>query len=486
MKQSQIDEITANTKEINTLETKINILKGKEKQIELNNDKILLLEKKMIKLPESLMAMVTDSIDNLYDEYTCSLENWVDELVCGKGKTNIDTILQSTEYKEYETNATQYFLSKEISQYKMANDQTEETIINEQSSLEDENIKIKSEIKTIKTIEMQIRQLESKNANIKIKIQQIENDMANLEGNKKIDDEIVLIKQKKDKYQKRISDMEQKNSQIRKQNMQIAKYEQLQNEKIYIDKDLKTAREILEKFELYKSQIENNAQVQKDLYALKAELADFEEVIDEVEKQYNIENTNLTKNIALLDQIRKDIADNKAIENNLTLFTIYRKALKQLPYLLLAKIQPFLEKKVNDLLSIITDFTLKFDMSDSKIDIYIDRSIYSQRGETKGIRPDRHILVNNASGFERFISSLAIRLALLDISNLPKLNFMAIDEGWSCFDTTNLNNVGQILDYLKTKFDFILTISHLSEIKQYCDKMIGLKKDDKGFSKIIV
>jgi DNA repair exonuclease SbcCD ATPase subunit len=168
------------------------------------------------------------------------------------------------------------------------------------------------------------------------------------------------------------------------------------------------------------------------------------------------------------------------------LFTIYRKALKQLPYLLLAKIQPFLEKKVNDLLSIITDFTLKFDMSDSKIDIYIDRSIYAQRGETKGIRPDRHILVNNASGFERFISSLAIRLALLDISNLPKLNFMAIDEGWSCFDTTNLNNVGQILDYLKTKFDFILTISHLSEIKQYCDKMIGLKKDDNGFSKIIV
>ena len=143
-------------------------------------------------------------------------------------------------------------------------------------------------------------------------------------------------------------------------------------------------------------------------------------------------------------------------------------------------------------------------MSDSKIDIYIDRSIYGkdasggvggsgsgrQNGysgrDIKGSKQDRHILVNNASGFERFISSLAIRLALLDISNLPKLNFMAIDEGWSCFDTTNLNNVGQILDYLKTKFDFILTISHLTEIKQYCDKMIGLKKDEKGFSKIIM
>ena len=191
--------------------------------------------------------------------------------------------------------------------------------------------------------------------------------------------------------------------------------------------------------------------------------------------------------------MRKDIAENKSIENNLNLFNIYKKALKALPFLLLGKIQPLLEKKVNDLLSIITDFTLKFDISDNKIDIYINRSIYSN--STNGTNNasknskygsvDRHILVNNASGFERFISSLAIRIALLDISNLPKINFMAIDEGWSAFDNTNLNNVSIILDYLKSKFDFILTISHLTEIKQHCDTQIGLRKDDNGYSKII-
>ena len=268
----------------------------------------------------------------------------------------------------------------------------------------------------------------------------------------------------------------------------------MQNENNHLNKEIVSIKDILSQFENYKTLIDDNSKIQNELDNLRAELADFEEVIEEVEKQYNIENTNLTKNIALIDQLRKDIAENKAIENNLTLYTIYRKALKQLPYLLLAKIQPVLEKKVNDLLSIITDFTLKFDMSDSKIDIYIDRSIYKNDANSGkysgkysgGTKADRHILVNNASGFERFISSLAIRLALLDISNLPKINFMAIDEGWSCFDTTNLNNVGQILDYLKTKFDYILTISHLTEIKQYCDTMISLRKDEKGFSKIII
>jgi hypothetical protein len=165
--------------------------------------------------------------------------------------------------------------------------------------------------------------------------------------------------------------------------------------------------------------------------------------------------------------------------------------MKQLPYILLNKIQPLLEKKVNDLLSIITDFTIKFDISDSKIDIYIDRPMYGNGNATgpgkKSISPtnNRYILINNGSGFERFISSLSIRIALLDISNLPKINFLAIDEGFSAFDTHNINNVGQILDYLKTKFDFILTISHLTQIKENSDIIIGLQKDENGYTKII-
>ena len=499
----QIEEINLHKAEIAIIENKINILKEKEFQIDINNEKILDLEKQMIKLPDSFLELVTDSVDNLYEEYKCSLENWVDTLdlktnkniKCDNGDiTNFESFLTTSVYKDYETSATQYFVSKEISQYKKSNDTNEEIIIEQQESLEKENQNIKTEMKNIRNLEVQIRQIESKMSTNKIKMQQIENDISNLDTNKKIDDEITLNNKKKEKYDLRISDTEKQNLVLLEQSKLLAKYEKLQNEKIYLDKEFISIENVLIQFDKYKNQIEYNTGVQVKLNLLKAELAEFEDIIEEVEKQFNIENTNLTKNTALLDQIRKDIAENKAIENNLTLYTIYRKALKQLPYLLLAKIQPLLEKKVNDLLSIITDFTLKFDMSDSKIDIYIDRSIYknvdgdsSKLGKMgKFAGADRHILVNNSSGFERFISSLAIRLALLDISNLPKINFMAIDEGWSCFDTTNLNNVGQILDYLKTKFDYILTISHLTEIKQYCDTIISLKKDEKGFSKIIV
>ena len=196
-----------------------------------------------------------------------------------------------------------------------------------------------------------------------------------------------------------------------------------------------------------------------------------------VEKAYILEQGNVTKYTALLEQIKKDLKEGKELEKKLRISELYRSALKQLPYILLNKIQPILEKKVNDLLSIITDFTIKFDISDGKIDIYLDRNIYKDK--------TRNIIINNASGFERFIASLAIRIALLELSNLPKINFMAIDEGWSSFDTHNINNVGTILEYLTSKFDFILTISHLIQIKEHCDIQLNLKKDDRGFSKIV-
>ena len=70
---------------------------------------------------------------------------------------------------------------------------------------------------------------------------------------------------------------------------------------------------------------EVNNQVQDEIdkiHLLKAELAEFEEVMEEIEKQFNTENTNITKYSALLDQIRKELAEHKYIEKNLKKFEI--------------------------------------------------------------------------------------------------------------------------------------------------------------------
>ena len=174
--------------------------------------------------------------------------------------------------------------------------------------------------------------------------------------------------------------------------------------------------------------------------------------------------------------MKNDIEIIDKTEKEIQLFLIYINALKEIPYIMINKIKNVLETKVNSFLSVITNFVVKFEIENTRIDIYLDRPIYE----------GKLILLNNSSGFERFISSLAIRLALLEISQLPKANFMAIDEGWNAFDYNNINNVRSIFEFLETKFDFIISISHIQSIKQYCKTHINLSKDDKGFSKVNV
>jgi exonuclease SbcC len=82
------------------------------------------------------------------------------------------------------------------------------------------------------------------------------------------------------------------------------------------------------------------------------------------------------------------------------------------------------------------------------------------------------------SGFEKFVSGLAIRIALTSISNIPHPNFMVIDEGWGTMDAENLSKVQTLLSFLKSKFDFIIVISHLDALRDMVDHQMEIKIDD--------
>ena len=84
---------------------------------------------------------------------------------------------------------------------------------------------------------------------------------------------------------------------------------------------------------------------------------------------------------------------------------------------------------------------------------------------------------------EKFISSLAIRTDLVNISNLPRPNFLAIDEGFGVLDSDNLNSMYMLFDYLKSQFGFIMCISHIDAMRDIVDKLIEIKKTN-GYSEI--
>ena len=140
------------------------------------------------------------------------------------------------------------------------------------------------------------------------------------------------------------------------------------------------------------------------------------------------------------------------------------------PYELISKVIPLIEDEVNNILGQIVEFNILFHVDGKNINTHI-------------VYEDKSWPLELTSGMEKFISSLAIRSALVSVSNLPKPNFLAIDEGLGNLDSENLNSIFMLFDYLKSQFDFLLIISHLEAVRDVVDNLIDIKKVN-NYSKI--
>ncbi len=150
----------------------------------------------------------------------------------------------------------------------------------------------------------------------------------------------------------------------------------------------------------------------------------------------------------------------KQIAYNYYLQTMSRDGI---PYILISKAIPFVEQYVNNILSQIIDFTLEFETDGKHINTYIKYD--------SGKWP-----LELSSGMERFLSSLAIRIALIKITSLPKPNFIALDEGLGVLDSTNLNSMHMLFTHMKSLFKHTLVISHIDVVRDMVDHIITIDR----------
>ena len=176
-----------------------------------------------------------------------------------------------------------------------------------------------------------------------------------------------------------------------------------------------------------------------------------------------------TNKTNILDTIEKV----KDLEKKFEAYKYYLMAVGKdgVSYNLISKILSTVEIEVNDILSQIVDFTIMFEMDGKMVNNYI---CYGD---------DKQWPLELASGMEKFISSLAIRIALTNIASLPRPNFMAIDEGWGSMDSDNINSVYKLFEYLKNKHQFSLIISHVDTMRDFTDTLLEIKQED-DYSKI--
>ena len=194
---------------------------------------------------------------------------------------------------------------------------------------------------------------------------------------------------------------------------------------------------------------------------------------DDLDYQLDMASQKLTKlhgEIQVLKTKENQINDNikkvEELEDSHQAYQYLLEAIKRdgVPYDLISKSLPTVEGAVNDILAQIVDFSIVFNMDGKQIDTHI---VYDD---------DRVWPLELSSGMERFISSLAIRVGLMNVSNLPRSNFLAIDEGWGTMDSENLNSVAQLFQYLKSEFQFSLIVSHIETMRDFVDTLLEIKK----------
>ena len=218
-----------------------------------------------------------------------------------------------------------------------------------------------------------------------------------------------------------------------------------------------------------KSQEQNvifNSQIDLNLDNLQSNNDDLDYQLDVVGKKL----TTLHGQIQVLKTKEKQINDNidkvEELEGDHQAYQYLLEAIKRdgVPYDLISKSLPTVEGAVNDILAQIVDFSILFNMDGKVIDTHI---VYDD---------DKVWPLELSSGMERFISSLAIRVGLMNVSNLPRSNFLAIDEGWGTMDSDNLNSVHQLFQYLKTQFQFAFIVSHIETMRDFVDTLLEIKK----------
>ena len=238
------------------------------------------------------------------------------------------------------------------------------------------------------------------------------------------------------------------------------------------DARIKELQDQIELYEKSKEIVESNKAIEDIVNELKIKASNISSKLKNIEKEHM---DAYSKKVSAVDQLKeseKQLLTIQQYEDDLSAYQYYISAVGKdgVPYQIISDAIPKIEQEVNNILSHIVEFSVSIETDGKNVNVYIKYE-------------DKKWPLELCSGMEKFISGLALRVALINVSNLPRPNYLVVDEGFSALDGHNIPMLHALFDYLKRNFDFIIIISHLDAMRDMVDKQLEIKKEN-GFSKI--
>ena len=266
-------------------------------------------------------------------------------------------------------------------------------------------------------------------------------------------------KEKEDKIDREISGL-------------INKLSTTETEEYKISTQITQQEQLIKEYYKNEKQIKKNKEIREEIVDVRSDLDKVKQII----KNNNTDILSLNGKISALQNQKETIEDRinevTELEETHNLFEYYLNSLGRdgVSYELIQKALPMIEGEINNILGQIVDFGMQLEMDGKSINAFI-------------VYDDQKWGLEMCSGMERFISGLAIRIALINVCNLPRPNFLVIDEGFGTLDNENLQSLYMLFAYLKTQFEFVMIISHIDSMRDAVDTIVEIKKVN-GFSNV--
>jgi exonuclease SbcC len=241
-----------------------------------------------------------------------------------------------------------------------------------------------------------------------------------------------------------------------------------------------TAKNDLSDLITLRDEYEENKEAIENLESLVAELNNCHYSIEQTKDNIEgceVSTLKLVKLLGSQEQKLKNLKEQKQeyqdLQTEFAAYDLYMQCMHPngIAYDVIKKKIPVINSEIAKVLANIVEFEVFFEATGNKFDILIKHPQYDERP------------IEMASGAEKSLSAMAIRLALLGVSSLPTGDLFILDEPGTALDEDNMSGFIQILELIKVYFKNVLLISHLDSLKDCVDMQIVIDKKA-GYAKV--
>jgi len=229
-----------------------------------------------------------------------------------------------------------------------------------------------------------------------------------------------------------------------------------------------------------RDEYEENKEAIENLESLVSELNRCHYSLEQIKGNIEICEKNTLELVKLLgsqeqklQNLREQKKEHEDLRTEFAAYDLFMRCMHPngIAYDVIKKKIPVINSEIAKVLANIVDFEVFFEAAGNKFDISIKHPQYDERP------------IEMASGAEKSLSAMAIRLALLGVSSLPTGDLFILDEPGTALDEDNMSGFIQILELIKVYFKNVLLISHLDSLKDCVDMQIVIEKKD-GYARV--